>query len=48
MKRLLKLFKKKQFNNNNNSYEKMGTLGVSPHYVLMYQQSIKKINEDTR
>jgi hypothetical protein len=41
--KILKWFKRKK--QSENIYTKMGSLGVSPAYMLMYEDSIKKINE---
>lgn len=38
------VFKKKN-KKEQNTYAKLGSIGVSPSYMLMYQDSIKKIKE---
>lgn len=45
MKLLKKLFKsnKKQFKTDYDIYEYMGSIGVSPRYMLMYENSINII-----
>lgn len=42
---LKKFFKKKE---KQDAYSLMGSLGVSPQYMLMYKDSIKKIKKEVK
>jgi hypothetical protein len=41
-----KIFKRKKKNNADNPYAKMGSVGVSPEYMLQYQKSVDLIKKE--
>lgn len=47
MKLLKSLIFNKKMNKDASPYTRMGSVGVSPSHMLMYQESVKKVTELT-
>jgi hypothetical protein len=46
--KILNYFKKKKQGTRENAYSKLGSLGISPEYMQMYQDSINKLKENRK